>query len=123
HRAHADRGRGAGGLCRAPRLGGAGGVARTCAPCGASPARHGDRGRAPGGGGLADRYAVFFTPLTLAVCALAHLLTRQPEAVVAVLVVATTCPLILATPVALISGINRAAASSSRAVRRRGRNS
>lgn len=60
-------------------------------------------------GRLADRYAVFFTPLTLALCALAYLLTRRPEAVVAVLVVATPCPLILATPVAIISGINRAA--------------
>jgi cation transport ATPase len=60
-------------------------------------------------GRLADCYAVFFTPLTLAVCALAYLLTRRPEAVVAVLVVATPCPLILATPVAIISGINRTA--------------
>ena len=60
-------------------------------------------------GRLADRYAVFFTPLTLATCALAWVLTRRPEAVVAVLVVATPCPLILATPVAIISGINRAA--------------
>lgn len=60
-------------------------------------------------GRLADRYAVIFTPTTLAMCALAYLLTRRPEAVVAVLVVATPCPLILATPVAIISGINRAA--------------
>lgn len=60
-------------------------------------------------GRLADRYAVWFTPFTLAMCALAWILTRRPEAVVAVLVVATPCPLILATPVAIISGINRAA--------------
>ncbi len=60
-------------------------------------------------GRLADRYAIIFTPLTLAMCALAYVLTRRPEAMVAVLVVATPCPLILATPVAIISGINRAA--------------
>ena len=60
-------------------------------------------------GRLADRYAVLFTPFTLATCALAWVLTRRPEAIVAVLVVATPCPLILATPVAIISGINRAA--------------
>lgn len=60
-------------------------------------------------GRLADRYAVVFTPFTLLMCGLAYVLTRQPQAVVAVLVVATPCPLILATPVAIISGINRAA--------------
>jgi heavy metal translocating P-type ATPase len=60
-------------------------------------------------GRLADRYAVFFTPLTLLMCVLAYVLTHRPEAVVAVLVVATPCPLILATPVAIISGVNRAA--------------
>jgi heavy metal translocating P-type ATPase len=60
-------------------------------------------------GRLADRFAVLFTPFTLMMCALAWILTRRPEAIVAVLVVATPCPLILATPVAIISGINRAA--------------
>jgi heavy metal translocating P-type ATPase len=60
-------------------------------------------------GRLADRYAIFFTPLTLLMCGLAYVLTRNPQAVVAVLVVATPCPLILATPVAIISGVNRAA--------------
>ncbi len=58
---------------------------------------------------LADRYAVWFTPLTLAVCALAWLLSRDADRVLAVLVVATPCPLILATPVAVIAGIGRAA--------------
>ncbi len=58
---------------------------------------------------LADRYAIFFTPLTLFMCGLAYLLTRRPESMVAVLVVATPCPLILAAPVAIISGVNRAA--------------
>jgi heavy metal translocating P-type ATPase len=58
---------------------------------------------------LADRYAVWFTPLTLAVCTAAWLLSGDPVRVLAVLVVATPCPLIIATPVAIIGGINRAA--------------
>jgi len=57
----------------------------------------------------ADRVAVWFTPFTLAAAALVYLLSRDVERVLAVLVVATPCPLILATPVAIISGINRAA--------------
>ncbi|HVS60559.1 MAG TPA: HAD-IC family P-type ATPase, partial [Gemmatimonadaceae bacterium] len=58
---------------------------------------------------LADRYAVWFTPATLAVCIVTFSLTRSWNSVLAVLVVATPCPLILAMPVALIGGINRAA--------------
>jgi heavy metal translocating P-type ATPase len=58
---------------------------------------------------LADRFAVWFTPATLAMCAVAWLLTGSATAVLAVLVVATPCPLILATPIAVIAGISRAA--------------
>ena len=58
---------------------------------------------------LADRYAVWFTPLTLAVAGLAYVLSGDVIRVLAVLVVATPCPLILATPVAIIGGINQAA--------------
>ncbi|HMA22487.1 MAG TPA: heavy metal translocating P-type ATPase [Gemmatimonadaceae bacterium] len=58
---------------------------------------------------LADRYAVWFTPITLAVCALVVLATHDWMRALAILVVATPCPLILATPVAIIGGINRAA--------------
>lgn len=58
---------------------------------------------------MADRVAVWFTPLTLAMCGVAYLITGDPSAVLAVLVVATPCPLILATPVAVIAGISRAA--------------
>ncbi len=58
---------------------------------------------------LADKYAIFFTPLTLFMAALGFWLTRDPLIVLSVLVVATPCPLILATPLAVICGINRAA--------------
>ena len=58
---------------------------------------------------MADRYAVCFTPLTLVACAGAYGLSGDPLRALAVLVVATPCPLILAVPVALIGGINRAA--------------
>jgi heavy metal translocating P-type ATPase len=58
---------------------------------------------------LADRYAVWFTPLTLVVCALTFLMSGEWTRVLAVLVVATPCPLILATPVAIVGGISHAA--------------
>ncbi len=58
---------------------------------------------------LADRYAVWFTPITLVVCVLTWLASGDASRVLAVLVVATPCPLILATPIAIIGGINRAA--------------
>jgi heavy metal translocating P-type ATPase len=58
---------------------------------------------------LADHYAVWFTPATLAVCAVAYGISADWQRVLAVLVVATPCPLILAAPVAIIGGINRAA--------------
>lgn len=58
---------------------------------------------------LADRYAVFFTPLTLIIAIAGYLITRDTTTILAVLVVATPCPLILATPLAVICGINRAA--------------
>jgi len=58
---------------------------------------------------LADRWAVWFTPITLVACAIAWWLSGDATRVLAVLVVATPCPLLLATPVAVIGGINRAA--------------
>jgi P-type E1-E2 ATPase len=57
---------------------------------------------------LADRYAAWFLPLTLAVAGAAWAVGGAERAV-AVLVVATPCPLILAAPVALVSGLSAAA--------------
>jgi heavy metal translocating P-type ATPase len=58
---------------------------------------------------LADRFALWFVPLTIATAALAAGLTHDLVRAVAVLVVATPCPLILAAPVALVGGMSRAA--------------
>jgi heavy metal translocating P-type ATPase len=58
---------------------------------------------------LADRYAIWFTPVTILVCIGAYAISLEWTRVLAVLVVATPCPLILAAPVAIIGGINRAA--------------
>ncbi len=57
---------------------------------------------------LADRYAVSFLGVSLATAALAWII-GGPTRAVAVLVVATPCPLILAVPVALVSGLSRSA--------------
>ena len=58
---------------------------------------------------LADRYALWFLPLTLLVAAMAWMVSGDAVRALAVLVVATPCPLILAAPVAIVSGISRAA--------------
>jgi heavy metal translocating P-type ATPase len=58
---------------------------------------------------LADRYALGFLALTLAVSGLAWFATGDPIRAVAVLVVATPCPLILAVPIAFIAGLSQAA--------------
>jgi heavy metal translocating P-type ATPase len=58
---------------------------------------------------LADRYAMWFLPLTIGVAALAWAVSGNPVRALAVLVVATPCPLILAAPVAIVAGISRAA--------------
>ncbi|MFB8754613.1 heavy metal translocating P-type ATPase [Streptomyces nigra] len=57
---------------------------------------------------LADRYAAWFLPLSLAVAGLAWLISGSAVRAVAVLVVATPCPLLLAAPVAIVSGLSRA---------------
>jgi heavy metal translocating P-type ATPase len=58
---------------------------------------------------LADRYAIVFLVLTIVLAGAAWWLSGDPIRAVAVLVVATPCPLILAVPVAIISGLSRAA--------------
>lgn len=60
---------------------------------------------------LADRYAIGFLVLTLAIAGAAWLFRGDPIRALAVLVVATPCPLILAVPVAIISGISKSARS------------
>ncbi|HET6877486.1 MAG TPA: heavy metal translocating P-type ATPase [Jatrophihabitans sp.] len=57
---------------------------------------------------LADRFAVWFLPLSLAVAGAAWWATGSAVRAVAVLVVATPCPLLLAAPVAIVSGLSRA---------------
>ncbi len=58
---------------------------------------------------LADRFALVLLPVTLVVAVGAWLFSGDPSRGLAVLVVATPCPLILAAPVAFIGGISRAA--------------
>jgi heavy metal translocating P-type ATPase len=58
---------------------------------------------------LADRWAGWFVPLSLSVAALAWMMSGDPVRGLAVLVVATPCPLLLAVPIAVVSGISRAA--------------
>ena len=58
---------------------------------------------------LADKYSTVFTIVTAILCVLAYALTSDLNRVLAVLVVATPCPLLLATPIALLGGVNAAA--------------
>jgi heavy metal translocating P-type ATPase len=58
---------------------------------------------------LADRYALWFLGLSLAMAGLAWYVSGDPQRLLAVLVIATPCPLILAVPVALVSGMSKAA--------------
>ena len=58
---------------------------------------------------LADRFAMAFLGVTVAIAGGAWIWAGDPIRALAVLVVATPCPLILAVPVAIISGVSRAA--------------
>jgi heavy metal translocating P-type ATPase len=58
---------------------------------------------------LADRFAMVFLGATVVIAGGAWFWTGDPIRAVAVLVVATPCPLILAVPVAIVSGLSRAA--------------
>lgn len=58
---------------------------------------------------MADRFSLVFLVVTVVLASAAWWLTGDPIRAVAVLVVATPCPLILAVPVALVAGLSRAA--------------
>ncbi|MCG6857460.1 MAG: heavy metal translocating P-type ATPase [Salaquimonas sp.] len=58
---------------------------------------------------LADRFAILLLPVTLIIAGAAWLASGDPVRALAVLVVATPCPLILAAPIAYVAGVSRAA--------------
>ena len=58
---------------------------------------------------LADQAALIFTPLALGMAGIAWFLSGDALRGLAVLVVATPCPLILGVPVAIVSGLSRCA--------------
>lgn len=57
---------------------------------------------------IANQWAIFFVPFSIIFSLLTWLITGEVDRAVAVIVAATPCPLILAVPVALISGMSRA---------------
>lgn len=58
---------------------------------------------------LADRYSIPFTIVSFIIAGTAWIISGNPERFLQVLVVATPCPLLLGAPIALISGMSRAA--------------
>jgi len=58
---------------------------------------------------LADRFALLLLPVAIGLAGAAWLISGDPVRALAVMVAATPCPLILAAPVAYISGVARAA--------------
>ncbi len=58
---------------------------------------------------LGDQLGAWYTPLALGVAILAALISREPERFLAVVVIATPCPLLLAIPTAIIGAISLAA--------------
>jgi len=58
---------------------------------------------------IADRYAIWFTPITIVISFFGFLITGKVETILSVLVVASPCSLIFATPIAIIGGINKCA--------------
>ena len=56
---------------------------------------------------LADRYAVPFTAIAFIIAGFAWFISKNPVRFAEVLVVASPCPLILAAPVAFVSGMSR----------------
>lgn len=58
---------------------------------------------------LADRFSTYFLPVVATIALLTFLISRNPLATAAVLVVACSCSLALATPVAMLASIGAAA--------------
>ena len=58
---------------------------------------------------LADRLGAWYTPLALAVALLGWWIGKDPHRFLAVIVIATPCPLLLAIPIVIIGGISLAA--------------
>jgi heavy metal translocating P-type ATPase len=58
---------------------------------------------------LANRYALWFVPLSIAIALATWMITGNVQSAIAVIVAATPCPLILAIPIAIIAGISNAA--------------
>src|SRR5207245_1075571 len=58
---------------------------------------------------LADRFSAYFLPVVAAIAALTFLVSRNPLSTASVLVVACSCSLALATPVAMLASIGAAA--------------
>lgn len=56
---------------------------------------------------MADRYALPFTIVAFLIAGISYMITKDPNRIAEVLVVASPCPLILAAPIALISGMSR----------------
>lgn len=58
---------------------------------------------------IANKWAIRFVPVALLMAFSAWLITGEIERAIAVLVTATPCPLILAVPIAIVSGLSRSA--------------
>ncbi len=55
---------------------------------------------------LGDRLGSWYTPIAIAIALLSWIISGQPERFLAVVVIATPCPLLLAIPVAIIGAIS-----------------
>lgn len=58
---------------------------------------------------IADRFAVYFTPIILAICVVVWFLTHDIMRVMTILVIACPCALVLATPTAVVASVGNAA--------------